>query len=92
MSASIAVENTTKFQVQIDETAKVGGRVSIPAGVHPCGSLYLRSNVELHLEQGAVLQAAIDEPELFRAVSSFSLPLFSKTLWRSSSFHEKSSF
>ena len=32
-----------------------GGRVVIAPGVHPIGTLRLRSHVELHLEKGAVL-------------------------------------
>ena len=36
--------------------ARGGGRVTIPAGRHRVGGLELRSNVELHLEDGAVLE------------------------------------
>lgn len=35
-----------------------GGRVVIPAGNFYSGSIYLKSNVELHLELGAVLKAS----------------------------------
>ena len=38
-----------------------GGRVVVPAGTFPTGTLRLRSHVELHLEQGATLLAATDE-------------------------------
>ena len=45
------------LQAQIDAAAAAGGgRVSVPAGVHRCGTLYLRSGVELHLEEGAVIE------------------------------------
>ena len=51
---------TDAFQQQIDRiAAQGGGRVVIPAGVHRVGSLELRSNVELHLEKGAVLEGAV---------------------------------
>ena len=49
--------------------AKGGGRVTVPAGVYLCGSIRLKSNVELHLEAGATILAApkemnaYDEPE-----------------------------
>lgn len=44
------------IQLLIDEcAAKGGGRVTIPTGRHETGTLELRSNVELHLEAGAVL-------------------------------------
>ena len=47
---------TAAIQAQIDATAaKGGGRVTIPKGIHPCGTLYMKSGVELHLEKGAVL-------------------------------------
>ena len=36
--------------------AQGGGRVSVPAGEYETASLVLRSNVELHLEAGAVLE------------------------------------
>lgn len=49
--------NTVRLQAEIDSAAaKGGGRVTVEKGVHPCGTLYLKSNVELHLADGAVLQ------------------------------------
>ena len=43
-------------QRAIDQAnAAGGGRVVVRSGVHPCGTIYLKSNVELHLETGAVL-------------------------------------
>ncbi len=47
------------FQRDIDDAAaKGGGRVVVPAGRHLTGGLILRSNVELHLEKGAVLEGS----------------------------------
>ena len=47
---------TKAIQAQIDAAAaKGGGRGAISSGVHHCGTLYMKSGVELHLEKGAVL-------------------------------------
>ncbi|MBO7720979.1 MAG: hypothetical protein J6T01_01080 [Kiritimatiellae bacterium] len=47
---------TPAIQSQIDAAAAAGGgRVTVTEGVHPCGTLHLKSGVELHLEEGAVL-------------------------------------
>ena len=52
---------TTDLQQRIDAaSAAGGGRVTVPAGEHLIGGLLLRSHVELHLEQGAVLRAIAD--------------------------------
>lgn len=40
-----------------------GGRVVVPAGVYLTGTLYLKSNVELHLTAGAVLRASPDRSD-----------------------------
>jgi len=40
--------------------AQGGGRVTIPPGIHVCGTLELRSNIELYLEAGAVIQGSHD--------------------------------
>ena len=46
----------------IDEaTAAGGGRVVLPTGRYLCGSIHLKSNVELHLEAGAIIMAAPQE-------------------------------
>lgn len=43
-------------QEAVDEcAAQGGGRVIVPAGTYKTGSIHLKSNVELHLEDGAVL-------------------------------------
>ena len=54
--ADAAGLETAKWQAEIDAAAaRGGGRVVVPPGVHPVGQLDLRSNVELHLEEGSVL-------------------------------------
>ncbi|MBO4773229.1 MAG: glycoside hydrolase, partial [Bacteroidales bacterium] len=48
--------NTQAIQKAIDAAnANGGGRVVIEPGRHVCGTLYLKSNVTLHLEEGATL-------------------------------------
>ena len=37
-----------------------GGRVLVPAGKYVSGTFYLKDNVELHLEQGALIKASPD--------------------------------
>ena len=69
---------TAKWQAAIDRIAAAGGGVvSVPPGVHRVGGLELRSNVELHLEKGAVLEA-LSGHENYRVVE---LP-FSEGSWR----------
>ncbi len=54
--ANVRKTETKRIQDEIDRvSANGGGRVVIGKGVHPCGTLYLKSGVELHLEEGAVL-------------------------------------
>ena len=48
---------TARWQAAIDAAAaQGGGRVTVPAGRHLVGQLDLRSNVEIHLAEGAVLE------------------------------------
>lgn len=42
-------------------TQNGGGRVVVPAGNYLCASIEIKSNVELHLENGAVIIASHDE-------------------------------
>ena len=62
---------TERIQGEIDAAAaKGGGRVVIAKGVHPCGTLYLRSGVELHLEKGAVLSGGTRSEDYDDAIPS----------------------
>jgi len=48
------------IQREIDLAAeRGGGRVVVPSGRHVVGQIDLKSNVELHLEKGAVLEGAV---------------------------------
>jgi polygalacturonase len=61
---------TARLQAEIDAAAAGGGgRVVVTPGVHRTGALQLRSNIELHLEPGAVLQFDPD-PELYPVVTA----------------------
>lgn len=64
-------QNHTAIQRAIDcAGAKGGGRVIVPAGSWECGSLELKSRVELHLEKGSVLVGSLD-PGSYNANDAF---------------------
>ena len=55
------VLSTQALQQAIDACFKArGGRVVVPAGNFKIGSIVLRSNIDLHLEQGATLYGSTD--------------------------------
>ncbi|MCM2293857.1 glycoside hydrolase family 28 protein [Allorhizobium sp. BGMRC 0089] len=66
MTAEIVVEGGANLgeaaiQAAIDQlSAAGGGRVVLPSGLHLCGALRLKSHVELHLAEGAVLRLVPD--------------------------------
>lgn len=63
--------NTAAIQAALDACAAVGGGcVTVPSGVYKCGTLWLRSRVELHLESGAVLLAS-DNLEDYNAEDAY---------------------
>jgi polygalacturonase len=70
--------NTAAIQGAIDACAAAGGgTVTVPAGTFKCGSIWLRSHIELHLEAGAVLLASdniddYNEPDAYE--QNFTLP------------------
>ena len=49
-----------QIQAAIDACTKTGGRVVVPAGRFLSGSLRLKSQVELYLEEGAVLISSLN--------------------------------
>jgi len=78
LGAHGAVPETARWQSEIDAAAeRGGGRVVVPRGVHCVGQLELKSNVELHLEKGAVLEGSPD----LRDYPAVVLP-FSEGDWR----------
>ena len=71
MIATVAfgkIGETDRWQAEIDRTAAAGGgRVTIPAGRHLTGTLFLRSNVTLELAAGCVLEGStnrVDYPDV----------------------------
>ena len=55
-TVTVAEKTGAAIQRAIDEVAAAGGgRVVVPAGEYPSGSLRMRSHVELHLEKGATV-------------------------------------
>lgn len=53
--------DTRFIQQAIDKAASArGGRVDVPAGIYKIGTLILKTGVELHLQQGAVLLGSPD--------------------------------
>ena len=57
LGARLVVAETALWQEKIDVCARAGGgRVTVGPGRHLVGQLELRSNVELHLTKGAVLE------------------------------------
>jgi polygalacturonase len=58
-TAATVASTTAAFQKIIDETSQNGGGiVRVGAGTHVIGSLFLKSNVTLFLEEGAVLKGS----------------------------------
>ena len=57
-------KDTAALQKAIDSAAEAGGgRIVVPAGKYLTGSIYLKDNVELHLEKGAVLFGSPDKAD-----------------------------
>lgn len=51
--------DTKAIQAAIDRAVgQGGGKVVVPPGVYLCGTIRLKSNVELHLREGAILKAS----------------------------------
>lgn len=63
--------NAAAIQAAIDDAAAVGGKVIIPPGSFLSGTLVLRSNLEFHLEMGAVLISSLKEEEILDFASLF---------------------
>ncbi len=55
------INSTRAIQDAIDACSKTGGRVIFPAGTYATGTIYLKSNVTVHLSKGATWTAFPDE-------------------------------
>ena len=57
-------DDTTALQTAIDACAAEGGVVLVPSGTYVSGTLILKSDVHLHLEQGATILGS-DDPDAY---------------------------
>ena len=56
MDYIVPAKNGESIQQTIDRAAVTGGgRVVLEPGVYPSGTIYMRDNIELHLNAGAVI-------------------------------------
>ncbi len=62
--------STKAIQNAIDSLGEMGGKVVVPAGHFRSGTIWLRSNVELHLAHGARLQGS-DKMEDYNDVDAY---------------------
>ena len=71
-TSHMKTNSTHAVQQAIDLcSANGGGRVVVPAGNYVIGTIVLRSNVHLHLEQGATLYGSTDLKDYKRVKSSY---------------------
>ena len=67
--------NTTAIQNAVDACYNAGGGiVNVPSGVFLTATIFLKSNVELHLEQGATIKGSSvvsDYPDVIPLVRSY---------------------
>src|SRR5436190_3843263 len=52
--------DTASIQKAIDATAGKGGTVTVPRGTYLCGTIILKDNITLHLEDGAEILGTPD--------------------------------
>jgi hypothetical protein len=56
--------NTTFIQAAIDAAEESGGgRVIFPRGIYLTGAIFLKSNVDLHLDEGVIIRAVQDDSQ-----------------------------
>jgi polygalacturonase len=75
--AGDTVTNTSAIQQAIDAAAAGGGVVTFKKGTYLTGAIFLKSNVQLQLQQGVVLRAIQDDalyPELPTRVAGIEMP------------------
>ena len=58
-----ATKDTKAIQAAIDKASATGGTVVIPPGIYVSGTLHLRSNLTLRIEQGATLLLSPDDDD-----------------------------
>src|SRR5215831_6140444 len=56
--------DTPAFEAAIEAASRrQGGIVVVPAGTYRCGTVHLKSNIELHLAAGAIIKMSSDEKD-----------------------------
>ncbi len=76
-----AAPDTSTIQALIDGVPAAGGIATVPAGEYVCGTLRLRSNLEIHLSPGTVILGSQDIADYDTNVQASSeAPSFSKCL------------
>lgn len=63
--------NADAIQQAIDAASVMGGQVVIPAGRYLSGTLVLKSNIDFHLDKGAVLISSLEEADILDFASLF---------------------
>ncbi len=58
------INSAVAIQKAIDECTKTGGQVLVPSGTYLSGSFELKSDVDFHLEQGAVIVCSLKEEDI----------------------------
>ena len=61
MESDGCADVTGKLQKLTDEAGRLYAKLVLPKGTYLCGSLFLRSHMEFHLEEGAVLLGMQEE-------------------------------
>lgn len=67
---------TKAIQKAVDDAAKTGGCVILDKGIYLTGSIFLKSNVEFRIEEGAELRGVIDEeayPDIWSRVAGIEM-------------------
>ena len=67
---------TKAIQTAVDQASPVRGRVVVPSGIFLTAPVFLKSGVEFHLSEGAVLLAVTDEslyPEMLSRVAGIEM-------------------
>ncbi|MBQ8948607.1 MAG: exo-poly-alpha-D-galacturonosidase, partial [Prevotella sp.] len=67
----LTLDHTAINQAIDDATSHGGGQVVVPAGTYLCGSIRLKSHVDLHLMPGAKILAAPAEMKAYDESESF---------------------
>lgn len=77
------VLDTDAIQSAVDQCAKEGGVVFLPAGTYLSGTIFLQSNITLHIAEGATLLGSTDPsdyPDTIASIPSYNDDFFVQSL------------